>query len=55
MKSMKHQSIPLTDLAVLRPGENTLNTGLTPKHGGQMVHGMVVNWPGIMVLVQHRN
>jgi hypothetical protein len=46
--------VPLTDLTVLHPGENTLKTGLTPKHNGQMVHGMEVNWPGIMVLIQYR-
>lgn len=45
--------VPLQDLSVLRPGENVLKTGLTPKHNGQMVHGMEVNWPGIMVLIQY--
>lgn len=46
---------PLQDLSVLRPGENVLKTGLTPKHNGQMVHGMEVNWPGIMVLIQYHS
>ena len=46
--------IPLRDLSVLRPGENVLKTGQTPEHNGQMVHGMEVNWPGIMVLIQYR-
>jgi len=46
--------IPLPDLSVLRPGENVLRTGLTPKYNGKMVHGMEVNWPGIMVLIQYR-
>ena len=46
--------VPLADLSVLKEGENTLMTGLTPKHDGKMVHGMEVNWPGIMVLIQYR-
>jgi hypothetical protein len=46
--------VPLKDLSVLRSGENVLKTALTPKHDGKMVHGMEVNWPGIMVLIQYR-
>lgn len=46
--------VPLRDLSVLRPGENVLKTGLTPKRNGRTVHGMEVNWPGIMVLIQYR-
>ncbi|MEO8350262.1 MAG: hypothetical protein ABI680_00940 [Chthoniobacteraceae bacterium] len=46
--------VPLADLGVLHAGENVLTTGLTPKHDGKMVHGMEVNWPGIMVLIQYR-
>jgi len=45
--------VPLADLSVLKAGENVLKTGLTPKHNGKMVHGMEVNWPGIMVLIQY--
>lgn len=45
--------VPLDDLSVLRPGENRLTTGKTPKYNGKMVHGMEVNWPGIMVLIQY--
>ena len=45
--------VPLDDLTVLQPGENTLKTGKTPKDHGKMVHGMEVNWPGIMVLIQY--
>jgi hypothetical protein len=45
---------PLGDLRVRRPGENTLTTALTPKCDGKMVHGMEVNWPGIMVLIQYQ-
>jgi hypothetical protein len=46
--------VPLRDLGVLRPGENTLTTALTPKYNGKMVHGTEINWPGIMVLLQYR-
>ncbi len=46
--------VPLEDLSAFRPGENTLKTGKTPKHNGRTVHGMEVNWPGIMVLIQYR-
>ncbi len=43
------------DVSMLRRGRNTLTTGKTPLHNGQMVHGMEVNWPGIMVLVRCEN
>jgi hypothetical protein len=46
--------VPLQNLQVLKPGENVLKTGLTPRYDGKMVHGMEVNWPGIMVLIQYR-
>ena len=46
--------VALQDLSILRPGENLLTTGKTPKYDGKMVHGMEVNWPGIMVLIQYR-
>jgi hypothetical protein len=46
--------VALHDLTTLKPGENILKTGLTPKRDGEMVHGMEVNWPGIMVLIQYR-
>jgi hypothetical protein len=47
--------VPVSDTDVLRSGENTLRTGKTPLYDGQMVHGMEVNWPGIMVLIQYRD
>lgn len=46
--------VPLGDLSVLKAGENVLKTGKTPKYDGKTVHGMEVNWPGIMVLIQYR-
>jgi hypothetical protein len=47
--------VTLKDISALKPGENVLKTGKTPKYKGRMVHGMEVNWPGIMVLIQYRN
>lgn len=44
----------LEDLSILKPGENVLKTGHTPKYNGKMVHGAEINWPGIMVLIQYR-
>jgi hypothetical protein len=46
--------VPVDDLSVFQSGENRLKTGKTPKIKGKMVHGMEVNWPGIMVLIQYR-
>jgi len=40
---------------VFQPGVNTLTTGKTPLIDGKMVHGMEVNWPGIMVLIQYED
>jgi hypothetical protein len=45
--------VPVDKMDVFRPGVNTLTTGTTPLIDGQMVHGMEVNWPGIMVLIQY--
>jgi hypothetical protein len=45
--------VTIGDPGVLKAGVNTLMTGKTPLVNGQMVHGMEVNWPGIMVLVQY--
>jgi hypothetical protein len=44
----------LDDLTMLKPGENLLRTGTTPLYNGEMVHGMELNWPGIMVLIQYQ-
>jgi hypothetical protein len=46
--------VTLNDLSVFRTGRNKLTTGKTPKIDGKMVHGMEVNWPGIMVLIQYQ-
>ena len=45
--------VPINQMAAFKPGLNTLTTGKTPLIGGRMVHGMEVNWPGIMVLIQY--
>ncbi|MDT8302155.1 MAG: hypothetical protein RQ760_11775 [Sedimentisphaerales bacterium] len=45
--------VTLTDLSMFQSGRNVLTTGKTPKYNGKMVHGMEVNWPGIMVLIQY--
>ncbi|MBN2127892.1 MAG: hypothetical protein JW741_00270, partial [Sedimentisphaerales bacterium] len=45
--------VTLDDVGVFQGGVNILKTGKTPKIGGHMVHGMEVNWPGIMVLIQY--
>ncbi|MEM9831448.1 MAG: hypothetical protein AAF944_12480 [Bacteroidota bacterium] len=41
------------DTHVLQAGKNTITTLKTPLFQGQMVHGMEVQWPGIMVKVRY--
>jgi len=48
-----YHRVTLTDLSMFQSGRNTLTTGKTPKYNDKMVHGMEVNWPGIMVLIQY--
>ena len=43
--------VTLNDLSAFRKGANTLATGPSQKNQ----HGMEVNWPGIMVLIQYRD
>jgi hypothetical protein len=45
--------VPLNQMDVFKPGVNVLDTGKTPLIDGKMVHGMEVNWPGIMILIQY--
>ena len=47
--------VTIRDVSMLKKGRNTLTTGKTPRHNGKMVHGMEVNWPGVMVLVRYRS
>jgi hypothetical protein len=46
--------VPVPNLDMLQAGENVLRTGKTPLYEGKMVHGMELNWPGIMVLIRYR-
>jgi hypothetical protein len=48
-----YHRVDVKDLSVFKAGRNTLTTGKTPKINGKMVHGMEVNWPGIMVLIRY--
>jgi hypothetical protein len=48
-----YHRVPLNNISVFQAGRNTLTTGKTPKINGKIVHGMEVNWPGIMVLIQY--
>lgn len=48
-----HHDIAINDLQVFKEGENIIKTGKEPLHNGQMVHGMEVQWPGIMVLIKY--
>ncbi len=41
------------DTHVLENGKNTITTLKTPLFQGQMVHGMEVQWPGIMVKIRY--
>jgi len=45
--------VPLA-LYALKTGENILKTGLTPLYPEGMVHGVEVQWPGIMLLIKYR-
>jgi len=49
-----YHRVTLDDVSMFRTGSNQLATGMTPKINGKMVHGMEVNWPGIMVLIQYQ-
>jgi len=49
-----YHRVTLGDVGMLKAGRNVLTTGKTPKINGKMVHGMEVNWPGIMVLIRYQ-
>ena len=46
-------NIPVEELYSLKEGENILKTGLTPLYPEGMVHGVEVQWPGIMLLIKY--
>lgn len=48
---MKHEVV-IDDPSILKLGRNIIKTGKEPLHDGQMVHGMEVQWPGIMMKVR---
>ena len=39
---------------ILKSGQNTAATGKTPLYDGKMVHGMEVQWPGMMIKVKYK-
>ncbi|MBK1879084.1 hypothetical protein [Pelagicoccus mobilis] len=45
-------NVSLYDFDIFKVGQNTITTGKEPLHDGNMVHGMEVQWPGVMVLVR---
>lgn len=47
--------VTVENVSCFKPGVNVLKSGKTPRVNGKMVHGMEVNWPGIMVLIQYRD
>ena len=49
---MSHD-IKIEDVSVINQGINIIKTGKEPLHDGQMVHGMEVQWPGIMMKVKY--
>jgi hypothetical protein len=49
-----YHRVTLTDVSMFQSGRNVLSTGKTPKINGKTVHGMEVNWPGIMVLIRYQ-
>jgi hypothetical protein len=50
---MAHEVV-LEDFSMLKNGINVIKTGKEPLHDGQMVHGMEVQWPGIMMKIKYR-
>ena len=46
--------IPVEALYALKQGENVLKTGKTPLYPEGMVHGVEVQWPGIMLLIKYK-
>ncbi len=43
---------PIAAVASLQKGSNELKTLKTPLHEGEMVHGMDVQWPGVMMKIK---
>ncbi len=51
----KTMCVESRDMQFFHTGENIITTGMTPRYHGEMVHGMEVQWPGIMVLIKYMN
>jgi hypothetical protein len=52
----KFHRVILDDIRPLKRGLNVIKTGQTPlDSNGIMVHGMDVQWPGIMLLVKYKD
>lgn len=47
-------TLELDDNSVLKKGQNSITTLKTSLHDGKMVHGMEVQWPGIMLKIKHQ-
>jgi hypothetical protein len=47
--------IPLDNISMISQGTNLIKTGKEPLHDGKMVHGMEIQWPGIMMKVKTRS
>jgi hypothetical protein len=47
--------VPVEALYALKQGENILKTGMTPLYPEGMVHGVEVQWPGIMLLIRYNS
>lgn len=45
--------IDIKDIHAFAEGKNILKTGKTPLYHGKMVHGVEIQWPGIMVLIKY--
>ncbi|NAS12312.1 FG-GAP repeat domain-containing protein [Poritiphilus flavus] len=42
----------IEDISSLKEGKNEISSAKTPLHEGKMVHGMDVQWPGIMMKIR---
>lgn len=45
--------IDVKDLHAFKQGKNLLRTGKTPLYDGIVVHGVEIQWPGIMILIKY--
>ena len=50
----KTMCVETREMQFFQTGENIIATGMTPRYHGEKVHGMEVQWPGIMVLIKYK-